>query len=87
MTIAFTDHRVEQWSPIRKIIFFQTDDKGVFATSLSEEYLLTADSYDLSREQLWQMAMSSIDYTFASEEEKNHLKQMFMQIKELSDVQ
>jgi adenosine deaminase len=49
--------------------------------------MLTADSYGLSREQLWEMAMSSINYTFASEEEKNHLKQMFMQIKELSDVQ
>jgi adenosine deaminase len=49
--------------------------------------MLTADSFDLSREQLWQMTMSSIDYTFVSGEEKNHLKQMFMQIKELSDVQ
>jgi adenosine deaminase len=66
---------------------FQTDDKGVFATTLSEEYMLTADSYDLSREQLWQMALSSIEYIFASEEEKNHLTQIFLQIKELYDVQ
>ncbi|XP_021934884.1 adenosine deaminase-like protein isoform X2 [Zootermopsis nevadensis] len=68
-------------------IVLATDDKGVFATSLSEEYVLAANSYDLSKEQLWKMTMSSIDYTFASEEEKNRLKQMFMQIKELSDVQ
>lgn len=49
--------------------------------------MLSADSYGLSREQLWQMALSSIDYTFASEEEKNQLKDMFLQIKQLSDVQ
>jgi len=48
--------------------------------------MVTADSYNLSREQLWQMALPSIDYTFASEEEKNNLKQMFLQIKQLSDV-
>jgi adenosine deaminase len=48
--------------------------------------MVTADSYDLSREQLWQMALSSIDYTFASEEEKSNLKQMFLQIKQLSHV-
>jgi adenosine deaminase len=47
---------------------------------------MTADSYSLSREQVWQMALSSIDYMFASEEEKNNLKQMFLQIRELSDV-
>jgi adenosine deaminase len=48
--------------------------------------MVTADSYNLSREQLWQMALSSTDYLFASEEEKNNLKQMFLQIKQLSDV-
>lgn len=96
IAIAFTDNRVEQCCVIKeprvkcithkKNYPFQTDDKGVFATSLSEEYMVTADSYDLSREQLWQMALSSIDYTFASEEEKSNLKQMFLQIKQLSHV-
>jgi adenosine deaminase len=79
--------RATNISPITKNYPFQTDDKGVFSTTLSEEYMLTADSYGLSREQLWQMALSSIDYTFASEEEKTQLKDMFLQIKHLSDVQ
>lgn len=96
IAFAFIDNRDEQFctkkepqvkcSTHEKNYPFQTDDKGVFATSLSEEYMVTADSYNLSREQLWQMALSSIDYTFASEEEKNNLKQMFLQIKQLSDV-
>lgn len=96
IAVAFTDHRVEQCCVIKEPLIkrithkknypFQTDDKGVFATSLSEEYMMTADSYSLSREQVWQMALSSIDYMFASEEEKNNLKQMFLQIRELSDV-
>lgn len=88
-------HRVEQCcikratsvSPVIRNYPFQTDDKGVFATSLSQEYMVTADSYGLSREQLWQMALSSIDYTFASEEEKVHLKDKFLHIKQLSEVQ
>jgi adenosine deaminase len=79
--------RATSVSPVTRNYLFQTDDKGVFATSLSQEYMVTADSYDLSREQLWQMALSSIDYTFASEEEKNHLKDMFLHIKQLSNVQ
>jgi adenosine deaminase len=79
--------RATSVSPLTRNYPFQTDDKGVFATSLSQEYMMTADSYDLSREQLWQMALSSIDYTFASEEEKNHLKDMFLHIKQLSDIQ
>lgn len=79
--------RATSVSPLTKNYLFQTDDKGVFSTTLSEEYMLTADTYGLSREQLWQMALSSIDYTFASEEEKTQLKDMFLQIKQLSDVQ
>ncbi|PNF24112.1 hypothetical protein B7P43_G03245 [Cryptotermes secundus] len=84
---SYKKHHFIHLFSVKHPVVLATDDKGVFSTSLSEEYMLTADSHGLSREQLWQMALSSIDYTFASEEEKNQLKDMFLQIKQLSDVQ
>lgn len=48
--------------------FTQTDDKGVFCTTLSQEYLLGSRKLVLTREQLWELSYTSIDFIFADEE-------------------
>lgn len=53
---------------------FQTDDKGVFATSLSEELKIAADNFELTKQDLWQLCYDSIDFCFCSDEEKTNLK-------------
>lgn len=42
----------------------QTDDKGVFSTTLSEEYKVAADTFSLSKNALGQLSMDSIQHIF-----------------------
>lgn len=57
------------------ILFLQTDDKGVFSTSLSEEYQLAAVTFDLSPNDLWRLSQDSINYAFCEEHLKEKLKE------------
>lgn len=43
---------------------FQTDDKGVFTTSLTEEYCIAAETFSLSRHDLWTLSLGAIDAVF-----------------------
>lgn len=54
---------------------FQTDDKGVFCTTLSKEYHHAHKSFMLTKEQLFTMSQHSINYSFASDKEKESLRQ------------
>jgi len=51
----------------------QTDDKGIFATSLSREYAVAAETFNLTRENLWDLSHDSINYIFADDAVKNQL--------------
>lgn len=79
----------------RKTIFFslsaninqpfcllQTDDKGVFDTTLSREYLVAHTYYNLSKLKLWKLSRNAIDYSFATHEEKILLREKLDQWKE-----
>ena len=55
----------------------QTDDKGVFMSDLSEEYLLAATTFDLSLEEVWDLSEKAIDYIFGGEEVKALLKRIW----------
>ena len=65
-----------------KLISLQTDDKGVFATSLSEEYSLAAEAFNLNAEQLWQMSYQAIDFIFAGDDIKQQLRQKWNKSKD-----
>lgn len=57
--------------------FLLTDDKGVFSTTLSEEYYLMARTFNLTKEQVWNLTYRSIDYIFEGDMVKNALKQIW----------
>lgn len=59
-------------------LFWQTDDKGVFSTTLSEEYSIMARTFDLTEEQVWNLTFSSIDYIFEEESFKNGLREIWI---------
>ena len=59
------------------LTFQQTDDKGVFATSLSEEYHLVATTFGLTKEQLWELSYKSIDYIASGESVKDCLRALW----------
>ena len=51
-----------------------TDDKGVFSTTLSHEYLLAADAFSLDCDALWRISEQAIEHSFASDETKQALR-------------
>lgn len=59
------------------LLLLQTDDKGVFSTTLSEEYSLVAETFNLTHQQVWNLTYSSINYIFAEESVKNALKEIW----------
>ncbi|GLH05305.1 Adenosine deaminase-like protein [Gryllus bimaculatus] len=61
--------------------------KGVFATTLSNEYYLAAEHFSLSREELWKLSFESVEYTFASEEEKQQIRNTFLEWKKANLAQ
>ena len=62
--------------------FQQTDDKGVFSTTLSEEYSIMARTFNLTEEQVWNLSFSGIDHIFEGEAVKNDLKELWKTEKE-----
>lgn len=50
-----------------------TDDKGVFRTSLSREYEIAASTFGLGLDELRELSSSSVQYAFASQQEKQVL--------------
>lgn len=64
----------------------QTDDKGIFDTTLSREYLIAHSYYKLSKLELWKLSRNAIDYSFATHEEKIELREKLDQWKERHSV-
>lgn len=60
---------------------WQTDDKGVFSTTLSEEYSVMARTFNLTEEQVWNLTFKSIDYIFGGEDLKHDLKELWKSFK------
>ena len=56
-------------------ITLQTDDKGVFSITLSEEYSIMAKTFNLKEEEVWDLTLNSIDYIFENDSVKNALKE------------
>lgn len=56
-------------------ITLQTDDKGVFSITLSEEYSIMAKTFNLTEEEVWDLTLNSIDYIFENDSVKNALKE------------
>ena len=63
-------------------LYLQTDDKGVFSTSLTEEYCIAADTFQLSYDQIWQLSYNSINHVFSDDQMKNRLRKKWDNFKE-----
>lgn len=61
-------------------VLFQTDDKGVFCTDLSQEYQLAAATFNLSHEAVWKLSQQAIDCIFAEDALKEQLKQKWTKL-------
>jgi len=60
----------------------QTDDVGVFGSTLSNEYLLVAEHFDLSRRDLLDLSGRGIETIFGGEGEKQRLRELIREKEE-----
>ncbi|XP_061174078.1 adenosine deaminase-like protein [Saccostrea echinata] len=71
------NHQFKFWYEKKHPCIICTDDKGVFSTSLSEEYQLAASTFDLKQCDLWNLSEQSINYAFCEENVKEKLRDKF----------
>uniref|UniRef100_A0A8C0BGX2 Adenosine deaminase like n=1 Tax=Buteo japonicus TaxID=224669 RepID=A0A8C0BGX2_9AVES len=74
-------HHFGYWYNMGHPTVLCTDDKGVFATDLSQEYELVAKTFNLTRSQMWDLSYESINYIFASSVVKSKLREQWCKLK------
>ncbi|KAI0215665.1 Adenosine deaminase-like protein [Lamellibrachia satsuma] len=78
---SLDNHHFSYWHEIGHPCVICTDDKGVFATTLSEEYALAAQTFHLSPDQIWSLSFTALDYIFADGDVKERLRKKWVEIK------
>ncbi|XP_022104694.1 adenosine deaminase-like protein [Acanthaster planci] len=76
---SFDNHHFKYWYERGHPCVICTDDKGIFATSLSQEYQIAATTFNLTHEQMWELSFGSIACIFADDETKHWLRNMWAQ--------
>ncbi|KAF6264632.1 adenosine/AMP deaminase family protein [Scenedesmus sp. NREL 46B-D3] len=71
---GFVDHHFGQFYAANHPVVLCTDDSGVFATTLSQEYAITAAAFGLDQQQLIELASRAVEYCFCSEQDKQLLR-------------
>ncbi|XP_055533409.1 adenosine deaminase-like protein [Wyeomyia smithii] len=74
---SYEDHHFKKLWKAKHEVCICTDDFGVFDTSLSDELRICSETYGLSTQDILQLQENTIEYTFASEAEKQQLTKLF----------
>ncbi|XP_003791813.1 adenosine deaminase-like protein [Otolemur garnettii] len=78
---SYVQHHFGFWYSIGHPSVICTDDKGVFATHLSQEYQLAAETFNLTQSQVWDLSYKSINYIFASDNTRSELRKKWNYLK------
>ncbi|CAD7671059.1 unnamed protein product [Nyctereutes procyonoides] len=78
---SYDQHHFGFWYSIAHPSVICTDDKGVFATQLSQEYQLAAETFNLTQTQVWDLSYESINYIFASDSTRSELRRKWNHLK------
>ncbi|XP_017401839.1 adenosine deaminase-like protein isoform X1 [Cebus imitator] len=78
---SYDQHHFGFWYSIAHPSVICTDDKGVFATHLSQEYHLAAETFNLTQSQVWDLSYESINYIFASDSTRSELRKTWNYLK------
>lgn len=79
---SYSEHHFPLWRRIDYPCVLCTDDKGIFNTCLSNEYYLAEQHYSLGAENIWTLALESINYSFLDDENKKILHHSFLKEKD-----
>lgn len=74
--LSYESHQFKYLYKDKHPICLSTDDKGVFNTTLSKEFEIVGSTFRLTREELKKLCISTVQYTFATVEEKTKLLSM-----------
>lgn len=77
----YDNHHFNFWYKKNHPCVLCTDDKGVFATSLSREYAVAAETFNLTQENLWDLSYDCINYIFADDTVKEQLRAAWNHLK------
>jgi len=64
---------LEKWLELNHPLVICTDDKGIFQTSLSNEYHKVATAFNLSSDRMRQLHISAVNHCFCSLQEKDEI--------------
>ncbi|EHB10360.1 Adenosine deaminase-like protein, partial [Heterocephalus glaber] len=78
---SYDQHHFGFWYSISHPSVICTDDKGIFATCLSQEYQLAAETFKLTQSQVWDLSYESISYIFASDSTRSELRKKWNRLK------
>nr|XP_003928990.2 adenosine deaminase-like protein isoform X1 [Saimiri boliviensis boliviensis]XP_010337871.2 adenosine deaminase-like protein isoform X1 [Saimiri boliviensis boliviensis] len=78
---SYDQHHFRFWYSIAHPSVICTDDKGVFATHLSQEYQLAAETFNLTQSQVCDLSYESINYIFASDITRSELRKKWNHLK------
>lgn len=78
---SYDRHHFGFWYSIGHPSVICTDDKGVFATTLSQEYRLAAETFNLTQSQVWDLSYDSINSIFASDSTMSELRKKWNHLK------
>ncbi|QIW97103.1 hypothetical protein AMS68_002621 [Peltaster fructicola] len=73
----FADHHFGYWLRTTSAIALSTDDVGVFQSSLSNEYLIAAEHFDLDTQEIVSLSYRSIDAAFKGHDRMRSLLATF----------
>ncbi|KAI9480241.1 hypothetical protein BDB00DRAFT_857936 [Zychaea mexicana] len=79
---TFADHHVKDLLKEGHPFVLCTDDKGVFFSDLSNEYAVCSTTFNMTRDQLFEASLRSIDAIFAGPELQSQLKQQWCEWRE-----
>jgi len=80
---SLSEHHINHFDLEKVPYIICTDDKGVFSSHLSQEYDLACREFNWDTNKIFQVAFSAIDHCFATEEEKQQLRDIFFKWKSL----
>ncbi|KAF7274983.1 hypothetical protein GWI33_012299, partial [Rhynchophorus ferrugineus] len=72
---SYQEHHVREWMKANMPFCLSTDDKGVFNTTLSNEFRIVQQTFSLNKEELWKISKNSLSYSFATDRDKNVLNE------------
>ena len=73
----YEDHHIQQLMEDELDFLPCTDDKGAFGCSLTSEYRVLQDHFNLSVKEIYRIARSGISQSFATQNEKESLHKIF----------